>query len=386
MASRVKATRYPGVYRVHRRGCGHGAACSCPGAYQATVYSVREGKRLRKHFDTLGAARTWRDDAGSAIRAGTLRTPTRTTVEQASAALIAGMTDGSIYDRSGRPYKPSTVRSYETAMRLWVLPALGHRRLSSIERRDVQKLVERMHGSGRSASSVANSLNPLQVICRRALHAGDLAIDPTVGLNLPAVRGRRDKIASPEHARALIDALPDGERAFWATALYAGLRRGELRSLRWRHVDFEARMIRVESSWDPEAGEIGTKTDAGRRTVPLADALRRELAAHKLRTGRGEDDLTFGRTGSLPFIPSTVRARALSAWKTADLEPLTTHEARHCAASYLIAAGLNAKELSVYIGHSDIRTTYNRYGHLMPGGEVAAADRLSAFLDAAARS
>ena len=33
---------------------------------------------------------------------------------------------------------------------------------------------------------------------------------------------------------------------------------------------------------------------------------------------------------------------------------------RHGAASYLIAAGLNAKQLSTYIGHSDIRTTYNR--------------------------
>jgi integrase len=41
---------------------------------------------------------------------------------------------------------------------------------------------------------------------------------------------------------------------------------------------------------------------------------------------------------------------------------------RDCAASYLIAAGLDAKELSVYMGHADIRVTYNRYGHLMPGG------------------
>ena len=37
---------------------------------------------------------------------------------------------------------------------------------------------------------------------------------------------------------------------------------------------------------------------------------------------------------------------------------------------YLIAAGLNPKQLSVFIGHTDIRTTYNRYGHLMPGGEA----------------
>ncbi len=62
------------------------------------------------------------------------------------------------------------------------------------------------------------------------------------------------------------------------------------------------------------------------------------------------------------------------------LDPLTPHEGRHCAASYLIVAGLNPKQLSVYIGHSDIRTTYNRYGHLMPGGEGQAAAQLDAFL------
>jgi hypothetical protein len=45
--------------------------------------------------------------------------------------------------------------------------------------------------------------------------------------------------------------------------------------------------------------------------------------------------------------------------------------------------GLNPKKLSVYIGHSDIRTTYNRYGHLMPGGEAQDAAQLDAFLDEA---
>ena len=64
------------------------------------------------------------------------------------------------------------------------------------------------------------------------------------------------------------------------------------------------------------------------------------------------------------------------------LESLTAHEARHCAASYLIAAGLNAKQLSVYIGHTNIRTTFDRYGHLMPGGEEEATAQLDAFFDA----
>jgi hypothetical protein len=52
--------------------------------------------------------------------------------------------------------------------------------------------------------------------------------------------------------------------------------------------------------------------------VPLAGAVRRELAALKLRTGRDGDDFVFGRTASLPFVRSTIRSRALAAWEAAN--------------------------------------------------------------------
>jgi hypothetical protein len=49
----------------------------------------------------------------------------------------------------------------------------------------------------------------------------------------------------------------------------------------------------------------------------------------------------------------------------------------------MIAAGVNAKALSTYIGHEDIATTLNKHGHLMPGNEEQAAALLDAYLDAA---
>jgi hypothetical protein len=49
----------------------------------------------------------------------------------------------------------------------------------------------------------------------------------------PAVRGRRDRIAIPSEAATLGDTLPLSDRAIWATALYAGLRLGELQALDW---------------------------------------------------------------------------------------------------------------------------------------------------------
>ncbi len=53
-------------------------------------------------------------------------------------------------------------------------------------------------------------------------------------------------------------------------------------------------------------------------------------------------------------------------------------------ASLMIAAGVNAKALSTYMGHANIAITLDRYGHLMPGNEGEAAGLLDAYLDAAA--
>ena len=99
--------------------------------------------------------------------------------------------------------------------------------------------------------------------------------------------------------------------------------------------------------------------------------------SRKARTGRNDTDLVFGRAATDAFYASTLQARANAAWKAAGLEPITPHEARHCAISYFIAAGLDWKQISTWAGHGDVRQTWNRYGHLVPGGEREAADRLS---------
>jgi integrase len=59
------------------------------------------------------------------------------------------------------------------------------------------------------------------------------------------------------------------------------------------------------------------------------------------------------------------------------------HECRHTFASLMIAAGVNAKALSTYMGHAGIQITLDLYGHLMPGNESEAAAQLDAYLDRA---
>ena len=369
-----------GVRQRHGNGCNGKGRCDCP--WRAEVYSKRDGCKLRKTFPTQAAAKGWRADKLSAANRGKLRVLTTVALREASAELLAGMRDGSIPTRTGARYKPATIRGYDEAMTLRVLPTLGDKRLSDIERADVQDLADTLTGEGLSASTVQNTLDPLRVIYRRAIRRDLVSTDPTEGLELRAPDGKRDRIATPDEAVSLLAALPDTERALWACAFYAGLRRGELRALRWSDVDLPARVIHVQRGWDAVEGEQDGKSAAADRRVPILELLAPELAAHKLRTRGDGDSLVFGRTATDIFIPSTVRSRALKAWEKAKLQPIGLHEARHTCASILIAAGVNAKALSVIMGHATISMTFDVYGHMMPGGLEAAAASANAYLAA----
>ena len=208
-----------------------GGRCSCQPSYEAFVYSARDGRKLRKTFPTLAAARAWRADAASALRRGTMRAPTSTTLRQPGSPKPARARSA-----PGDPYKPSAIRGYEQALRDRILPDLGAAKLSDVARADLQDLADRSLAAGLDPSTIRNALMPLRAIYRRAVARGEVAVNATNGLELPAVRGKRDRIASPAEAESLLAVLPEADRALWATALYAGLRRGELMALRFEDV------------------------------------------------------------------------------------------------------------------------------------------------------
>jgi integrase len=375
---------HAGIEIRHGKRCRSrsGGACSCRPTYQASVWSAVEQKRIRKTFPTLAEARAWRSEAQTAIRRGTLRAPSQMTLRQVGDAWLEEARVGSIRNRSGDRYKPSVIRGYETSLRLRVLPELGNRKFSEIRRRDVQYLADQLLGQGLDPSTIRNTLMPLRAIYRRALARGDVAVNPTRGLELPAVRGKRDRIVSPDEAEALLAALPERDRALWATALYGGLRRGELQALRWDDVDLANGVIRVERAWDVQEGPIEPKSRAARRRVPIPTILRDYLVEH--RHGRpGALGHVFARPDGKAFDAPTVDARAKAAWRRAGLEPITLHEARHTFASLMIAASVNAKALATYMGHASVTITLDRYGHLMPGNEGEAAALLDAYLASA---
>jgi integrase len=389
-----------GIVKLHSKNCPAkaGGRCRCGAGYEASVFSRRDGKKIRKTFAREAEAKSWRADALAALSRGGLRATKPTTVREAWDAWIKGAKKGAITNRSGDPYKPSALRSYERAMRLRVLPEFGAIRLSELYGSDLQEFADGLLAENLNPSTIKGTLLPLRAVLRRAVGRGELAANPCDGLELAAVRGGRDRIASPDEAEALLAAVPERDRAIWATAMYAGLRRGELQALRAENVDLASGVIRVERGWDDKEGEIELKSRAGRRKVPIAAVLRDFLMEHRIRVPRDGDELMFGRTPTLPFYAKSLQERADAAWGAVNdqereraqdagrdpelLTRITLHECRHTFASLMIAAGVNAKALQTYMGHASVSTTLDRYGHLMPGSEAEAAVLLDSYLTA----
>lgn len=382
----MAAASTPGVRERHARSCGRNEGrrrCTCTPSYEASVPAGTSGQKHRKSFPTRAAAIAWRRDSIRAIEEGRLVVGPTPTVREASEELLAGMADGSIRNRSGDPFKPSVVAAYRSSLDVHLLPALGARRLGDLRLGDVQRLVDDLARRGLNASTIRNALMPLRVIVRLALVRGELAVSPVTGVQLPAVRGTRDRFATPEEAARLIAAAPERDRAIWATAFYAGLRRAELRGLLWDDVDFDRGVIRVHRQWDRYAhGDVAPKSAASMRTVPFALILQEHLLLH--RASFGHADRVFATASGLPFDAGEVMGRGRKAWATAGLQPIKLHEARHTYASLMAEAGVPIEDLSEFMGHSTINLTIKTYRHLYPQARERAARALDALMAGAA--
>jgi len=376
---RMAHSRSAGINQRHQRSCGLNAGkqrCSCQVTWVAEVGAGEQGKRIRRSFSSYAAAVNWRVDQLQAKQSNRLNMPGDQTIGEAAGIFLNDLDVGRAMDRSGAPYKPSTVRDYRRSLELHIVPLLGDCNLGSVERSQIQAIVDRWHRDGLSASRIRNRLMPLRVIYRMAVERDVVKISPVDRVVLPRViRNRQSEMMKPADIQRLILALPNTVRAIYAVAAYAGLRRGEIRGLRWKNVNLAERFIRVEAAWDDEEGEITPKSAAGYRRVPIIEPLRAELIALRSRVDElgldwaNPDALVFpsSTSSSRPFTSTNVRRQANAAWAVQGVSGFKLHEGRHFAASAMIAAGASIKDVQTALGHADSSVTLDVYGHLMSG-------------------
>ncbi len=177
-------------------------------------------------------------------------------------------------------------------------------------------------------------------------------------------------VAEREAQRA--EDLQDAEMV--RVSAYAGLRLGELLSLRWRDVDFAGQIITVGRAMS--AG-IETSTKSGRvRLVPLVDpaAAALDRVSHRLDF-TDPDELVFCNALGRTLDHSALRRRFRRAQAAAGLRPLRWHDLRHTYGSLLAAHGIDLVSIKDAMGHSALATTGAlpaRTSGLRAGGPVHA--------------
>lgn len=385
MAAKWLKTKYQGVSMRHVNACpaNEGRRCNCEPGYRSQVWDpAAQRPRKSPTFRNIDEARGWIVD----FKRGAVAPKAdggKVTFRQLANRLLDDMERGAVGTRRQRSeYSERTTTSYRSNLRLYIYPIYGERPADEITIEDWQRLVDRLAREGRKTNTINNILNPVRSVyrwaCSPARGSTRILVNPTTGLELPARdEKKRDRIAAPAEAEQLLATLPFDDRVPYAMAMYAGMRRREIANCNWSWIRWDDGVVDVQVT----KGET-----AGIRKIPLVDQLRAVLREWHLAAGRPEVGLVnpprkHSDSGLMSFDMLLKRAR--KAWETAGLEPIGLHECRHTFASYLIAAGVNAKAVTTYMGHSSVDITFDRYGHLFPGNEDEAAGLVNDFLSKA---
>lgn len=284
--------------------------------------------------------------------------------------------------------------SYGTLVRIkgyfrrYVLPVLGHKKLTSITLRDIDDLYGRMlagtlpepecseqgwSGKPLSANTIRLTHAALSQTLSQAVKWGMLPFSPAAEASLPPVRAKEKRaLTSDERARLVRACEGEFYGIFYRVLVDTGLRPGEACGLQWTDVDFENGRLAVQRAVTigPEGPVLKPpKTPKSRRTVPMLDGLRDALLAHLAwQRERGLDAAGFvvttqdGRmVAPFRFGKASFR-RTLAAAGIAG--SVSLYDLRHTFGSLHVRAGTPLKVVSEVMGHASIQQTANIYQHL----------------------
>ena len=297
------------------------------------------------------------------------------------------------------PIDEVTKQGYETLMNNHVYPYFREKGylLCEISKDNLQAYINekakfgKRNGKGglapRSLKLIKNIINQALLYC---VSEGIIPNNPCQFVKLPACERYEARFYSKTQIEELLVKIKDEPLypLIRLTALY-GLRRSEALGLCWDCVNFEAETITIRRTVSKVMTVVAkdkTKNNSSRRSFPMTPDVKQLLS--DLRTQQAEDRRFFGKEyhqcdyvfrwpDGRPFSPDYVSDKYPKLLKAAGMPKIRFHELRHSAASNLLNMGFSLKDVQEWLGHSDIKTTANIYGHLDAKRKIAMAEALN---------
>lgn len=178
----------------------------------------------------------------------------------------------------------------------------------------------------------------------------------------------------------------------YITMLY-GLRRSELMGLRWSAIDFNNNTICINHTvvlGKKIIAKDSTKNKSSNRVYPLFEDVKNifknlltEQNKNKALLGNSycESGYVFTKADGSLYYPSYPTHELRKILKKNDLPYIRWHDLRHSCASMLIMKGWHMKDISEWLGHSNIGTTMNVYGHISIEHKRELANGLNGLLN-----
>jgi integrase len=324
---------------------------------------------------------------------GTFVRPTKTTLSDYLDDWLAGHC---------RDLEKATARNYSDALRPareFLVEAGGQsRELQTLEKQDIERLVEWMQTSGRKRGgqpgtglgprSVGLTLSALQMALDMAVAERKMAFNPVRLVKRPKQVKAKHNPWSVAEVRAFLDAIRD-DRLFAVMFLsLMGLRPEEVCGLRWDRVDLEAKTVTINWARTLVAGEVvekAPKSDAGERPLPLPSApwsalkaFKAKQAAEKLAAGEAYEASGYVLVDELgaPWKTDKLRRRFYKLVESCGVRRVTLYDARHACLTYLAVSGVPDVVVSAWAGHADLSFTKRQYVHPSPEDLAAGRDAL----------
>ncbi|MDR6635121.1 integrase [Phyllobacterium sp. 1468] len=357
------------------------------------AWTDAQGKRHKEQFPLKRDAEARRTEISHKVSTGTFRAEAATkTVKDAIDEYIKHL---EARHSKGESVTTMYLRNTSAQLRTHVQPELGSVKLSQLTARSVNELGSSLRAADVGLITVRRTIGSLSRALAHAIAKDWVATNAAVGVRIIGKRGEgSEKVVPPTKAAltALLAAADDDMKRRIQFAAATGLRASEQWALRWRHLDLTGRKLTVETRVDAFGEFDTTKSDSGKRTVPLGKTTAADLAKWRKESKfKGEEDFVFpdsagGFTRHTNFLrrklsPLLEAAAEKEKSEGRKFNPVGWHALRHFAVSKWIEAGLQPKAIQTLAGHATYAITMDRYGHMFPSDDHAnAMDAISETL------